>query len=264
MSFKQRKVFMNKKTALSFFFCTWLITVNGQRFIERVYLKDSSYYEGYIIEQEPTKFLKIDRIKEKDTVTVQFGNIWKLTKRYVTDTLPALKKTAAATKQTFQKSVFLELLGNGGLYSVNFDMRTERGKKGGWGFRAGIEYLRLSVKDTVNNSAASVFALGIPWGMNYLFGKKNGFFELGFGATYFLLKLNSQSNDLVLDETIGLNSDSIKLNEAIIAGTLNIGYRYVPAKSGIMFRATFTPLFAANSFIPYIGLSIGYKFGKKK
>jgi hypothetical protein len=52
-----------------------------------VYLKDSvTFHEGYIIEQAPAQYVKIMRLKEKDTLTINIQNIWKLTKHFKQDT----------------------------------------------------------------------------------------------------------------------------------------------------------------------------------
>lgn len=246
---------MSKKLACFLLLLGCFITAAGQRFIERVYLKDSSFHEGYIIEQEPTKMLKIDRIKQKDTVSVSFSEIWKITKFYATDTVPAGKKKIPAAKTGYLKNIFAELLGNGILYSFNFDMRTAKGKRNGWGLRAGIEYLGVAT------DSAAVSLVGLPFGINYLFGEKRGFLELGLGATWLRGKIRARAGQPTpVDETYNIPLADIDAKGAIIVGVFNIGYRYMPYDNGLMFRATLSPVVVTDQVVPFVGFSLGYKF----
>jgi hypothetical protein len=250
---------MKIKLILALLFSTSFVHTQAQRFIERVYLKDSTYHEGYIIEQEPTKFLKVDRIKQKDTVTVPFGDIWKLTKIYVTDSAKPAKKVVAIKKERYLKTAYAELLGNGGLYSLNYDMRTVKGRRNGWGVRAGIEYLGFSA-DSAGVSGIAFSLLGLPFAVNYLFGSKRGFLELGLGATWLRAKVKITNPTTPPDETVDVPIVGINVKGAIVIGTFNIGYRYMPYGSGLMFRAVVSPIIAGDQVIPSIGFSMGYKF----
>jgi hypothetical protein len=234
-------------------------TAHSQQFIERVYLKDSSFYEGYIIEQVPQQYLKVDRVKLKDTVTVPLSLVWKITKSYYKDSA-ALKKTAAAKpeKLSYLKTAFVEFFGNAGLYSLNFDMRTEKGRRDRWGFRVGYENFNFSAKDTGTGEGVTLKLAAVPFGINYLFGKRKGFLELGAGATYFIIKLNGKI--LSNSEIEGYQADIFNENISTVVGTFNIGYRHVPYGSGIMYRFVISPLVITNKIIPFFGSSLGYKF----
>jgi hypothetical protein len=243
------------------FLCLFFIAykANSQQFIERVYLKDSSFYEGYIIEQVPTQYLKIDRIKQKDTVTVLLTEVWKITKQYTKTTLGktiTLDKNVKENK--YVKTAYLELLGNAGLYSFNFDMRTDKGIRDKWGFRIGFGFLKFSASDTANVGSVNLRAIGIPFGINYLIGKKERFLELGVGATFFNVKYNGK--ELTNAE---LENYEVKLfgeNLSSVIGTFNIGYKHVPYKKGFMYKIALTPLLISNQIIPFIGFGLGYKF----
>jgi hypothetical protein len=240
-----------------FFFLA--LKASGQSFVERVYLKDSSFYEGYIIEQAPTQYLKIDRFRLKDTVIVPLSLVWKITKMYAAPTKPEVEKLIPKKmKERNLKVVYAELLGSGGLYSLNFDMRTEKAKRSGWGFRVGLERIPINSKDTITGEELRLKSTIIPFNMNYLFGKKKGFFELGLGATYVFLRFKGK--ELTSQEVENLQTDFFKGNLATVFGTLNIGYRHVPYGKGIMYRFTFTPLLISTLIIPSIGISVGYKF----
>ena len=230
----------------------------AQQFKERVYLKDCvTFYEGYIIEQAPAKYVKIFRLVEKDTVTVLLSEIFKLTKVY---TIDSVKKKMKSTKQNIQSSytkiAFAELLGNGIIYSINYDMRTAKGVRDKWGFRIGFETLSISANDSITNRNTQVKLTALPFGINYLIGKRKDFLELGLGATYFNLK----GKDFVIDNLEQYSTDLIYVNNGFMIGTFNIGYRHVPKKNGIVYKCTFSPFLVGNSFIPFVGFGVGYHF----
>lgn len=236
------------------------LNTSAQQFKERVYLKDSvTFYEGYVIEQAPAKYVKIYRLKERDTVTVALSEVLKLTKEYVIDTIAVIKKIPVKKITTkYTKVAFVELLGAGILYSLNYDMRTAKGKRNGWGFRAGIEYINATVTDTANGitTRTDVSFTAIPIVLNYLFGNRKSFLELGVGATYFKFKGNATSTSSI--ETY--KEETLKGTFGSIIGNLNIGYRHVPYKRGFMYRIAYTPLLLDDSFQTFIGIGLGYHF----
>ena len=243
---------------------------NAQQFKERVYLKDSiTFYEGYIIEQAPAKYVKIYRLIEKDTITVPLTDVLKLTKIYVVDSVskPVLKTGLQIKKLKYDKVAFVELLGAGGLYSINYDMRTAKGRRDGWGFRIGIEKIVTTYTDTANgisggpgvivpSEKSRISFTAIPLVLNYLFGKKKGFLELGVGATYF----NFSSNTTSIDIIESYKEETFKDNFGSVIGSFNIGYRHVPYRAGFMYRIAFTPLLLNNYFVPFFGFGLGYHF----
>jgi hypothetical protein len=234
------------KYYLALIFCCCAAQVWGQQFIERVYLKDSvTFYEGYIIEQTPAKNVKIYRLKEKDTLQIALTDVWKITKLY--DAQKKAKLEAQLNKR-YYKSFFAEVGGRAILYSANFDMRTERGRRNGWGFNTG-----LSIMGSTGNFGVAVL---VPFGVNYLIGKKKNFIEVGAGATYMFLIGNDSSSNVVW----GIGDFSIPEFEGSLFGTFTLGYRHMPRANGITWRATFNPVILSQSFHPFFGLSIGYQF----
>jgi hypothetical protein len=246
-----------KPISLIFLFSTLSLYCNAQQFIERVYLKDSvTVYEGYIIEQAPSKYVKVYRLKEKDTVTVNLPEVWKLTKIYVVDTvsmLPVKKKGPGENK--YDRQVFLELLGNGILYSFNYDMRTAKGLRNKWGFRIGAEAMRIRGTDTSNLEKVTVSYFALPFAINYLFGRRKDFLELGIGATYIYATAKGRQ---ITHEPYDIQV----LNQEVLSlfGNLNIGYRHVPYKKGISYSAGITPIFGGASLNFWLGFGIGYHF----
>jgi hypothetical protein len=234
----------------------------AQQFKERVYLKDSiTFYEGYVIEQAPAKYVKIYRLLEKDTMTVPLSDVLKLTKIYVIDTVEKLKQQKKINKPMstrYEKVAFVELLGAAGLYSINYDMRTAKGVRNGWGVRVGFERIVSNFKDSVagviENSRIKFTA--IPIVLNYLFGKRKGFLELGVGATYF--KFKGEATSITTVERY--QEETFRQSFGSIIGSFNIGYRHVPYKNGFMYRVALTPLLIEDTFVPFIGIGLGYYF----
>jgi hypothetical protein len=234
------------KYYLALIFCCCAAHVSGQQFIERVYLKDSvTFYEGYIIEQTPAKNVKIYRLKEKDTLQIALIDVWKITKLY-----NAQKKgqPEAQLNKRYYKSFFAEVGGRAILYSANFDMRTERGRRNGWGINTG-----LCIVGSTGNFGVAVL---VPFGANYLIGKKNSFIEVGAGATYMFLIGNDSSRNVVW----GIGGSTIPEFEGSLFGTFTLGYRHMPRANGITWRATFSPALLNQRLLPFFGLGIGYQF----
>lgn len=144
---------------------------------------------------------------------------------------------ALAQSSTSPNSVYFELLGNGLLYSLNYDrMITES-----FGARVGMSYIAPV--------GAAVFTFPIM--VHYLVGSGNSKLELGFGAC-----LVSQPDN---------SSFSFKGSDKDFAGsgalgTMIAGYRYQKADQGFVFRAGFTPFFGEIGFQASFGISAGYGF----
>jgi hypothetical protein len=136
--------------------------------------------------------------------------------------------------------VYLELLGAGGGFSLNFDSRFGE-KENGLGYRVGIggEY-------TYSSSLGSSKALTIPVGLNYLFGANKHHFELGAGATPFF-------------------GDETYYPRTYWGTNFSAGYRLTPFnKKGFSFRAGYMQwiMFYSDKteYSPFFYLSFGYRF----
>jgi hypothetical protein len=168
-------------------------------------------------------------------------------------TVPALILTALVVPATAQQpqgpqnSVYLELLGNGGLYSFNYERHlTERTNvRVGYGHWT-IEGLWIDEKTTVTT---------VPVGASWLLGSARRL-ELGVGVV-----AGRRS------EAVFLSEDSRTNSFASITGV--VGYRFQPARSGWIFRAGFTPFYGFGDedkaypdrgFFPSLGISGGYSF----
>ncbi len=132
-------------------------------------------------------------------------------------------------------SVFLELGGNGVLYSLNYDRLLNKD----FGLKAGVMFMAASE----GSSAAAAYA--VPLTFNYFFGDYSSRLELGAGASFIAAAVGSEGSSF---------------NGSGTAVSFNIGYRYQPMDGGFLFRATFSPFYINSNFIPWGGLSFGYSF----
>jgi hypothetical protein len=135
------------------------------------------------------------------------------------------------------QNIFVELGGQGLLFTVNYDSRFSK-KRDGIGGRVGIGYI----------AEGGDYATTVPLSLNYLLGKGKHFFEMGLGAT--ILSTGGTDESFLFDE-----------NNSNLIGTMSFSYRLQPVDRGFSLRAGLTPVFNKNFFIPYYaGLSLGYTF----
>lgn len=134
--------------------------------------------------------------------------------------------------------LYLELGGNGLIYSINYERLLSENVtlRGGFGVTPGIIF------------AEGTF-IHIPVTASYLIGSETSKFEAGLGATYF------SGTDV---EVFGLPAG----DQSLVFLTGIVGYRYI-SPGGFVFRIFFTPLYSKESdpdFIPTGGLSFGFMF----
>jgi len=130
-----------------------------------------------------------------------------------------------------KNAFYVEGLGNGLLFSFNYDTRFSADSP--WGARVGFGY--------IGDVGGGGGIITVPVMVNHLLGKDGKYFEVGGGIVY-----------VAGDADIGGGFDSL-------AGTFSFQYRRQPVEGGFMWKAGFTPILAEGVFIPwYPGLSIGY------
>ena len=156
----------------------------------------------------------------------------------------------SVSKVEAKSSIYLELLGSGILYSVNYEyfikddmpLRTGVGR---WSFET---FFFEDVHTT------------IPLTFSILKGEGNHKLELGGGGLFH--RIYSEVKPL----SIGSPSDSIlnkfREHEVYLLGV--VGYRYQKSKRGILFRLTYTPAVSTILDVPnqliWFGLSAAYIF----
>lgn len=133
------------------------------------------------------------------------------------------------------KAVYLEGLGSGIVYSINYDQRFGS-EVDGLGFRAGVGFVY----------AQSDVIISVPVLLNYLTGTNAHHLELGLGGSFYRFP----------DSIIG-DYDY----ETIFGATGNVGYRWSPPEGGFMFRVTWTPIIGNEiTLILFGGIGVGYSF----
>lgn len=138
-------------------------------------------------------------------------------------------------------SFYLELGGQGFLYTFNYDLRLDRSHVDGLGFRMGMG--GIAVNDF------SFFTL--PLAVNELLGKNGKYFEASAGPTFVF-----GSDYLFRDENPA---------NFYLIGSIYVGYRSQPSDGGFVFRAGIPMNFgriAGQTFVlPYPpGVSFGFCF----
>lgn len=224
---------------------------------DKIYLTDSAtIYEGLIVEQAPAKYVKIARAKEKDTIQVLMKDIWKMQRIFpARDTtegrLDSKKTKGLSAKNSY---VAIEILGSGGIYSINYDFRFNKDIPDKWGLRTGIEYLPIK---TVNYSGdiLKYSTLLFPFMLNYLLGNKNSFLELGLGAVYVF----KWKNGKLLAPGHEYFIRTINRRIPNIYGAFSAGYRHQSIKGKLMWGISATPLIGNSFILPNIGIKIGYR-----
>jgi len=146
--------------------------------------------------------------------------------------LSGQEKSSKKTEFDGVKNTFyIELLGNGLLFSANYDVRLANR----FGVRAGAGY--------VGSTTGDGGVLTVPVTGNILLGKNGKYFEVGAGLTYL-----SGTGDLFdLDDS------------STILGTFSFMYRNQPKDGGFMWKIGLTPVIAEGVFVPYwFGVGLGY------
>lgn len=132
----------------------------------------------------------------------------------------------------YNNNLFLEVLGNGGLYSLNYDR---------------VIYGNISVRAGAGSIILIIPIISIktfPIIINYRLYLKNNYFEFGLGTTVFSIPPNTifENKEIKLFWLTGVISYCLQ------------------SSIGINGRIAVTPFYVGNKFIPYGGFSIGYSF----
>lgn len=149
----------------------------------------------------------------------------------------------STTNAQFAKNAaYVELLGNGLFYTVNYErfFGPELSARGG--------LMVFSVSETENGTETSGTVNVVPLTANYFLGDSHRL-ELGAGPVLFRLSASV--------DTPGLSdSDS----GVAFFGTATVGYRYQSPGGGFLFRIGLTPIISGDGVAPWGGLSVGWAF----
>ena len=223
----------------------------GAQFIERIYLKDSSMHQGWIVEQVPQAYLKILRQTENDTITVNTADVLKIVR--VLDKHQSFAVNLSEPERIRNTAIFVEAGANSMIYSLNVDNRFNKKRIDGLGYRVGIGLIPLNATEPGTPNRMRVNFYFLPVGINYLLGKNKSAIEIGAGATMVYVDLKFSSVDQY-NTPIGEVSST-----GLFSPTLFLGYRYT-ANKGFMFKAGACLLKDDSGAKVLPGLSLGYTF----
>lgn len=145
------------------------------------------------------------------------------------------KETAKITSEEnrLRKAVYVDLLGPGGLGSLNYDMRFKRGDGSGFGGRIGVG----SVVTLLGSSISGIFEV------NHALKKNNSYLIVGFG--------------FVVTEKQGLFTSQTK-DRGFLS---DVAYRYMAPKQGFFFQASLVPvLYSGETYTLPFSVSLGFAF----
>ena len=132
-------------------------------------------------------------------------------------------------------TVYFEALGNGLIYSINYDYGFSDDVVG-WGLRLGVGYTPFSDSNF----------LTIPCMVNYVIGKERHFLEIGAGAVFFTGDAHFLG-DYSYDDSFG--------------ATMNISYRFQPSQGGLFFKGGVAPVLSdeiSTALWPQVALGISF------
>ncbi|MEP6655368.1 MAG: hypothetical protein ABJA82_18525 [Myxococcales bacterium] len=155
--------------------------------------------------------------------------------------------------------MYLELLGSGLVWSINYDRRTEHN----FWLRAGFGYYSWDTTNEPGQFGSAGSMTMFPMAVTKLVGNAGSWFEIGLGTTFIHV---DQSQTSVFGLVSGSNARTSASASAYVVSGI-IGYRWSPATTGSIFRIGFTPFFFAfdSSTVvrilrPWGGLSLGFAF----
>jgi hypothetical protein len=145
-----------------------------------------------------------------------------------------------------QSSVFIEALGVGGLYSLNYDVTLS------WlALRVGGSYVSLGAT-AGRTTAAHVEAVTAPLMASVLLGTREHKLAFGLGTTALWFSGHAQ-----------VYFANIERRQLVMLATGFAGYRYVPLRGGLTAQLGFTPLVTFEQgarVLPWGGLAAGWSF----
>ncbi|QIP11909.1 hypothetical protein G8759_04310 [Spirosoma aureum] len=157
--------------------------------------------------------------------------------------LPLIGQAQKADKKSSFRSrntIYLEGLGSGGFYSINYERLLLLKEKQAYGFRVGTSYF--------GHSPGNLILIGELF---TLVGKGNHHGDFGIGLTGV-----TRNN---------IESAPFGLRKNLLLAVPRLSYRYQKPTGGLLLRAGYTPIIELNRHItnpfgPWFGLAIGYGF----
>ena len=142
--------------------------------------------------------------------------------------------------------VFLEPLGNGLLYSLDYERLLAHDHVG---LRVGASWFSWSVSDY--GGSGKLTLVSFPIVGSYYVGTQRHKLQVGLGATILYTVASTDTTGTAFgNDRTGLG----------VAATAVLGYRYLPPDGGFTFGTGFTPLWRPGRFLPWGGVDAGWAF----
>lgn len=146
-----------------------------------------------------------------------------------------------------KNAVYLDILGNGGWYSLNYERILYSQNKLNLAFSSGLSINHFKdFNDRFNPD------LSLPLSLNSFYGK-NHHLEVGIGTTF--ASVVRADEDYYAERLLNINL------------TMTLGYRYQRPGGGFLFRVAYTPLIPVyrqttetGEFKNWASVSFGYSF----
>lgn len=149
--------------------------------------------------------------------------------------------------QKARNALYLDLMGTGGWYGLNYERIVYNKEKLCIGVSSGVSVTNL--KDFYRQFNPD---FSLPISLNTFYGK-NHHVELGIGSTF--------------ASVVRANEDYVARRYLNINLTMTLGYRYQKPEGGFLFRAAYTPILSVyrqiaenGEFKNWFSLSFGYSF----
>jgi len=159
---------------------------------------------------------------------------------------------AAAPAPSANNALYVELGGNGGFYTINYERFLRRDAS----VRVGLMYMSISASagSGMDSASAKVTWTSVPVMFQYL----------GIAAGSHALELAGGVNMMYMSGNASTFDSTASASGVIPVGTATLGYRYSDPTGGFVFRAGYTPLFFVTTEVKDIfhwgGASFGYRF----
>ena len=149
----------------------------------------------------------------------------------------------------------MEFLGANILTGFNLDMRLNKNRNDGIGFRVGTGFTIGAPSDP--DRRGSLGMINFPLEINRVFGERKNAFVLGLGLIPIVASKDAQS-------TISIDGRFARIDEglSILGGFMSMGYRYQPIDSGFMFQIHYNPTIFREAGLAsgWFGIGLGYGF----
>ncbi|HTQ45775.1 MAG TPA: hypothetical protein VMI75_23630 [Polyangiaceae bacterium] len=152
---------------------------------------------------------------------------------------------ASPTERTANNALYIELLGAGLFYSLDYDRAF--GPVSG---RIGIGYFSISSGNNASGGSSSATFISVPVTVSYLgIGSLKHMFEVGAGVS---INYFGGSSSFAGVSTSGSATE--------VFGTVVLGYRYQPPDGGFFLRAGIDPIIGSFGFLPWPYVGLGATF----